>query len=397
MDQPWLPYARATLADEDTQALASVIASEWVGPGPEVERFEAEFAARIGVQFAVAMSSGTAALHAAAHAVGVGAGDHVIVPTLTFCSTANVILFQGASPLLADVDAETLCLDPDDVASRITPETRAIVPVHYGGHPCDMDALCAIARERGIAVIEDATHAPGARYRDCAVGTLGDVACFSFHPAKHLTTGEGGIATTNDPQIAKRLQTFRNHGISADAQQRDHADAYSYEMVELGLNYRMSGLSAALGRAQLARLDAFLERRRELVHRLTKGLSGIVGVGLPVVRPDVEPAWHLFWIRTQERDELYHLLRNRGLGVNVHYRPVHQQPYYRARFGDRDGAFPNAEAAFRELLTLPLFPGMSDADADRVIHEVRNAVQITRAGSTGPALPLEVASCRASS
>jgi perosamine synthetase len=371
-----LPYGRQSVEESDIQAVVDVLRSDWLTTGPKVAEFEEAFAARVGAAHAVSFSSGTAALHAAAFAAGLKSGDEAITTPLTFAATANCVLYQGATPVFADVCADTLNLDAERAAGKITAKTRAILPVDYAGHPADLKPILELARQNGAIVIEDACHALGAEYNRRKVGSIADMTVFSFHPVKHITTGEGGMVTTNNPQFAEALRRFRNHGISSEARQRQSAGQWHYEMVLLGFNYRLPDFACALGIEQLKRLDANLERRREIAERYSKAFAEIPGVIAPTVRPDVNPAWHLYPIRldlgklTADRAQIFRALRAENIGVNVHYIPVHLHPYYRDRFGYVGGEFPVTEDAYSRLISLPMFHAMSDQDASDVIAAV---------------------------
>jgi perosamine synthetase len=375
-----LPYGRQSVDEADIQAVVEVLRSDWLTTGPKVDEFEEAFAARVGAAYAVSFSSGTGGLHAAAFAAGLKPGDEAITTPLTFAATANCILYQGATPVFADVSSDTLNLDPEQVAKKISANTRVILPVDYAGHPADLGTIVEIAQRHGLIVIEDACHALGAEYRGRRVGSIADMTVFSFHPVKHVTTGEGGMVTTNDPKLAETLRRFRNHGISGDARQRQSAGQWRYEMVLLGFNYRLPDIVCALGIEQLRRLDANLARRREIAALHTSAFRGIPGVIPPAVRPEVNPAWHLYAIGldmkklSTNRAEIFRALRAENIGVNVHYIPVHYHPYYRERFGDRAGEFPVAEDAYERLISLPMFHGMNDRDVEDVIQAVRKVV-----------------------
>jgi perosamine synthetase len=372
-----LPYGRQSVDDSDIQAVVDVLRSDWLTTGPKVGEFEEAFAARVRAKHAVSFSSGTAALHAAAFAAGLKAGDEAITTPMTFAATANCVLYQGATPVFADVRPDTLNVDPEQVEHCVTAKTRAILPVDYAGHPADLDAILEIARRHGLLVIEDACHALGAEYRGRTVGSVSDMTVFSFHPVKHITTGEGGMVATNDARLAETLRRFRNHGISSDARQRQSAGQWHYEMVLLGFNYRLPDVVCALGIEQLKKLDANLARRREIAARYTAAFTEIPGVIPPAVRAEMNPAWHLYPIRTDTvklttgRAEIFRGLRAENIGVNVHYIPVHFHPYYRERFGYSGGEFPIAEDAYERVISLPMFHGMSDKDAHDVIEAVR--------------------------
>jgi perosamine synthetase len=376
----FLPYGRQSIEEDDIQAVVKVLRSDWLTTGPKVEEFEQAIADRVGAKHAVSFSSGTAALHGAAFAAGLGPGDEAITSPLTFAASANCVLYQGATPVFADVSPDTLNLDPEQVARKIGSRTRALMPVDYAGHPADMDEIRDLADKNGCLVIEDAAHALGAEYKGRRIGSIADLTVFSFHPVKHLTTGEGGMVTTNRDDLAKTLKQFRNHGISSDARQRQSEGQWFYEMVLLGFNYRLTDIACALGLAQLKRLDENLSRRREIAARYTAAFRDLAEVASPVVRDGVNPAWHLYPFRlnleklTADRSQVFRALRAENIGVNVHYIPVHLHPYYRDRFGYRGGEYPVAENAYERLMSLPMFHGMSDQDVEDVIHAMRKVI-----------------------
>ena len=388
MRDSFLPYGRQSIEEADIQAVVDVLRSDWLTTGPIIAEFEEAFAAYVGARFAVGFSSGTAALHGAAFAAGIGVGDEVVTTPLTFAATANCVLYQGGIPVFADASPDTLNLDPDRLAAVITSRTKAIIPVDYAGHPADLDSILALANQNGLIVIEDACHALGAQYDGRKVGAIADMTVFSFHPVKHLTTGEGGMVTTNDPKFAETLRAFRNHGITTEARDRQNAGQWHYEMVLLGYNYRLSDISCALGLSQLRRLDSNLERRRQIAARYSSAMRNLPGITLPAVRQHVLPAWHLYPIRVDERvlgvsrDEILRALRAENIGVNVHYIPVHLHPYYKERFGYCRGEFPVAEAAYETLITLPMFHGMTDRDVEDVIRAIDIVTQYFRASSS---------------
>ena len=375
-----LSYGRQSIEEDDIQAVVKVLRSDWLTTGPKVEEFEEAFAATVGAKYAVSFSSGTAALHAAIFAAGLKEDDEAITSPMTFCATANCVVHQGATAVFADVCPDTLNIDPVQVAARITNNTRAILPVDYAGHPADLDAIMNQAQRQGLIVIEDACHALGAEYRGRRVGSIAHMTVFSFHPVKHITTGEGGMVTTDDASFGKRLRLFRNHGISSDARQRQANGQWHYEMVALGLNYRLTDIGCALGLGQLGRLSENLARRREIAAEYTAALSAVPGVVTPARRESVNPAWHLYPIRIDEnavrvsRGEVFRALRAENIGVNVHYIPVHLHPYYRDRFGFKPGDFPVSEAAYDRLISLPMFHGMSNQDLADVICAVAKVI-----------------------
>lgn len=372
-----LPYGRHWVDEDDIDAVVEVLRSDWLTTGPAVEAFENAAAEATGSAHAVALSSGTAALHAVMFALDVGPGDEVIVPTMTFAATANCVVYQGAQPVFADVDPDTLLLTPKCVEARITPSTKAIIAVDYAGQPCDYDALRTLAKKHGLHLVSDACHSLGATYKKRSVGTLADLTVFSFHPVKHITTGEGGMITTADQALAARIRRFRNHGINSDHRHRAENGSWFYEMTELGYNYRISDIQCALGSSQLRKLPAFLTRRREIAHRYNDAFANHPSVAPLAAASEVEHAFHLYVVRVLklERDVVFSALRARGIAANVHYIPVHLHPFYRRRFGFGAGECPEAEAAYQSILSLPIFPRMSDAEVDRVIGTVLEVSQ----------------------
>jgi perosamine synthetase len=366
-----LPYGRQSVDEEDIAAVVEVLRSDWLTTGPKVGEFERAFAAFTGSAQAVAVSNGTAALHAAMHALGIGPGDEVIVPAITFVATANAVVYCGGTPVFADVDPATLLIDPADVARRITPRTRAITAVDYGGQPCDYAALRTLATAHGLKLVADACHALGAEDAGRPVGSLADLNTFSFHPVKPIATGEGGAITTDDAELAAKLRTFRGHGISGDFRQREKAGSWVYDMTELGYNFRLSDLQCALGLRQLAKLPAMIARRREIAAAYDAALAGNSRFRPLQRRPGATHGFHLYVVRTPNREAAFQALRAEGIGVNVHYRPVYLNTFYRERFGTAPGLCPVAEAVYEEILSLPIFPRMTDDDVADVLHAIR--------------------------
>jgi UDP-4-amino-4,6-dideoxy-N-acetyl-beta-L-altrosamine transaminase len=365
MAEKFLPYGHQVIDDDDIAAVTEALRSDFLTTGPAVERFEAGVCAFTGAKYGVALSSGTAALHAAMFALGITAGDEVIVPTMTFAATANCVLYQGGTPVFADVETDTLLLDPKATKAAITPHTKAIIGVDYAGQPCDWNALRKIADRHNLALVDDACHALGGEYKGRKVGTLADITVFSFHPVKHITTGEGGMCVTNDENLARRIRTFRGHGITTTATQREKAGGWFYEMTDLGYNYRITDLQCALGFSQIKKLAGWIDRRNSLAQIYDKFFAGTTVS--PLARcADCRHAYHLYVVRTPERDSVFTRLREAGIGANVHYIPVHLHSYYKKRLGTQEGMFPVAESAYREILTLPLWPGMEEADVHRV-------------------------------
>jgi perosamine synthetase len=374
-----LPYGHQWIGDDDVEAVIQVLRSDWITTGPNVARFEEAFAAQVGAKYAIAVCNGTAALHAAVFAAGIGPGDEVIVPALTFAASANCVLYQGGTVIFADVRADALNLDPACVAAAITPRTRAIVTVDYTGQPSDLDELNLLAARHNLRVIEDASHALGAIYHHRPVGQLAHLTTFSLHPVKHITTGEGGVVTTDDAELAARLRLFRNHGITTDHRQRATEGSWFYEMVDLGYNYRLTDFQCALGLSQLKKLPAWVTRRREIAARYEEALAEFPEMELPTILSDCEPAWHLYVIRLNlerlrvGRAGIFKALRAENIGVNVHYIPVPWHPYYQ-KLGYAKGRWPVAESAYERLISLPIFPAMSDQDVGDVVAACRKVV-----------------------
>ncbi len=376
-----LPYGRQSIDDSDIAAVTEALRGDWLTTGPGVDAFEEEFAAYVGSSHAVAFSSGTAALHGAAAAAGLGPGDEALTTPFTFCATANCALYQGATPKFADIDPRTLNIDPEEVAARLGARTKVLLPVDYAGHPAALDKLMSLAKERGAVVIEDASHSLGADLDGRTVGSIADMTTFSFHPVKHLTTLEGGMVTTNNADYAERLRRFRNHGLSSDARERQSEGGWYYEMRELGYNYRLSDVACALGRTQLGRMGAHIERRRAIAATYEAAFAELPEVITLIEEPGARSAWHIYPVRFElerlsaGRKELFAALRAENIGVNVHYIPVHMMPYYRDNFGYAPEDFPEAQRAYNALVTLPLFHTMTEDDVHDVVHAVRKVVQ----------------------
>jgi UDP-4-amino-4,6-dideoxy-N-acetyl-beta-L-altrosamine transaminase len=367
--QNFLPYGRQEIGDADIKAVVEALTSDWLTTGPRVAQFEKAFAGFCGAAHGVAVNSGTAALHAAMRAVGVGPGDEVIVPAITFAASANAAVYEGATPVFCDVEADTLLIDVRKVGALITPRTKAIVAVDYGGQPADYAALRMLVKGTDIKIVSDACHAPGATYMGCKAGTLGDISCFSFHPVKHLTTCEGGMVLTQDAELAAHMRRFRNHGIDSDHRKREAEGTFAYDMVELGYNYRLPDVQCALGMAQLERLPRWIEQRRAVAGWYEDALAGQNRARPLKLHADRTHAYHLYVVRLAEdidRAKAFAHLRAQGIGANVHYAPVYLHSFYRAR-GYEPGLCPVAEQAYRGLLTLPMFPAMARNDVARVV------------------------------
>ena len=383
-DRRFIPYGHQIIEDEDIEAVVKCLRSEWLTTGPLVREFEDALASFCGAQYAVTVSSGTAGLHTLISAMGIKKGDEVIVPAITFVATANAVLFQGAMPVIADIDPETLLIDPKDVERKITERTKAVIAVDYGGQPCDYDELLKICNKHNIYLISDACHALGAQYRDNYMGTFGKGAVFSFHPVKHITTCEGGAIVTNDRDIYERSLMFRNHGIDIDFRQRQKRTTYDYNMVMLGWNYRLSDVQCALGLSQLRRLRAWIEKRRYLAGLYRELLKGIEEVAPLVELPYRINSFHLFVIKLLPhglRDEVFQFMRRQGIGVNVHYKPIHQHKFYQEYYKEyypneklHDIA-PNADKVSAQILTLPLYPALNDQDIKYVVEVLKDAIK----------------------
>lgn len=370
MHKEFLPYGRHVIEADDIAAVTEVLRGDWLTTGPTVGCFETAFATYVGSKHAVAVSNGTAALHLAMLAIDIKAGDEVIVPALTFAASANCVRYVGGTVVFADVREDTLTIDVDHVETLITSRTKAIIAVDYAGLPADLDLLLALCAKHGLRLIEDACHAPGAEYKGRKVGAIADLSTFSFHPVKHMTTGEGGMVTANNGELANRVRLLRNHGIGSDHRQREAAGTWQYDMVELGFNYRLPDVLCALGVAQVQKLPKWLERRRMIADRYRAGLADETEVRLQEEPNVCRHAYHLFPVRVPARQALYNALRANNLGVNVHYLPVYLHTYYQ-RLGYSKGLCPRAEAAYEQLLSLPMWHGMTDNQVDSVISTVK--------------------------
>jgi dTDP-4-amino-4,6-dideoxygalactose transaminase len=380
--QSFLPFHSPVIAEEEISAVVEVLKSGWLTTGQKVREFERRFAEFVGCSHAVAVNSGTAALHLALEAIGIQAGDEVIVPTMTFAATAEVVLYLGAKPILVDCEADSLNLDPDRLAAALTPKTKAIIPVHFGGQPCDMERILRFAREHDLRVIEDAAHALPAYYKGQAIGSVGDITCFSFYATKTITTGEGGMTTTENPEWAEKMRMLSLHGISHDAWNRYSAEgSWYYEILSPGYKYNLTDIAASLGIEQLKKCNTFLEARRRIAQAYDEGFAGLPEIKTPVCRPDVGHAWHLYVIQLQlerltiNRRDFIEALRKKNIGTSVHFIPLHLHPYYRNTFGYRPEDFLNATAVFERIISLPIYPKLTDADVSDVIEAVRSIVE----------------------
>ncbi|WP_341875741.1 UDP-4-amino-4,6-dideoxy-N-acetyl-beta-L-altrosamine transaminase [Defluviitalea saccharophila] len=386
MRDDFLPYGRQWIDEDDIQAVINVLKSDYLTTGPAIEEFENQLKTITGAKYAVAISNGTAALHAACFAAGIGEGDEVITTPMTFAATSNAVLYCGGTPVFADINPGTYNIDPKDIRRKITNKTKGIIPVHYTGQPCDMDEIMQIAKEHNLIVIEDAAHALGAEYKGRKIGSIGDMTTFSFHPVKPVTTGEGGAITTNDEELYQKLMLFRSHGITRDREMllNDNA-AWYYEQHVLGYNYRMTDIQAALGCSQLNKLESFLQKRREYAEMYNGAFKDLDGVIIQKQLNDTLSGWHLYVLQLDtdkirpDRRVIFDELRIHNIGVNVHYIPVYYHPYYQ-KLGYKKGLCPNAEKLYDRIITLPLFPKMSKEDIMYVIKIVKELVDTYRVG-----------------
>lgn len=379
--QSLIPVFRPNFGKEEIEAVSNVLKSGWIGLGPKTEEFEKRFANYVGTPFAIALNSATSALHLALVAAGIGKGDEVIVPSLTFVSTAHAVMYVGATPVFADVERDSLCISPDDVEKKITKRTKSIIPVHYGGHPADLDRLKEIAYTHGLIIIEDASHACGSLYRGQKIGSISPFTCFSFHAVKNLATGDGGMITVKDKKIAERLKRLRWVGISKNTWDRleeiseddnrsYRAYGWHYEIEELGYKYHMNDINAALGIVQLQKLDKANNRRRELAKRYDQGFKNIAEIRCPVLHTDIVSAQHNYVIRCKERDKLHLFLRELNISTGVHYMPLHLQPYYKKLYPKTK--LPVTETEWKQLLTLPLYPMLAQKQQDHIISSIQD-------------------------
>ncbi len=377
-DLTYIPYGRQSIDEDDIAAVVAVLKSDWLTTGPNVAEFEAAFQAYTSAVHAVAVNSGTAALHCAMYAAGVQSGDEVIVPTMTFAASANSVLYQGATPIFVDVLPENLLIDPEQVRAAITPKTKAVVAVDYAGHACDYVALRDICDKHNLVLISDACHAVGGAYNGQPIGSIADMSTFSFHPVKHMTTGEGGMITTDNATYAQRMRTFRNHGITTDHRQRAKTGSWFYEMVDLGYNYRITDFQCALGQSQLKKLDHWVSLRQTVAAQYDAFFADFPALQPLGLSADVKHAYHLYVVRAEDkasRDLYYAELRKQNVGVNLHYIPVHLHPFYKSRPETRPHQYPHAEAAYDQILSLPIFPGMVDQQLiDQVLDRIRSVV-----------------------
>jgi UDP-4-amino-4,6-dideoxy-N-acetyl-beta-L-altrosamine transaminase len=374
----FLPYSQPLIGGEEINEVVDTLKLGWLSTGPKTIEFEELIAKYTGARCAVAVNSCTAALHLSLIALGIGEGDEVITTPFTFAATGNVIIHVGAKPVFVDIKRDTYNIDPEKIEEALTPQTKAIMPVHYAGQPCDMEAIMEIAQKHHLYVIEDAAHAIGAEYRGRKLGVIGDATCFSFYATKNMTTGEGGAITTNDDKLANRFRILRLHGISNDAWKRYLAPrSWYYEIEDCGWKYNMADIEAALGIAQLKKLDRFIETRREYSKIYDEEFGKIEGIITPYEKPDVKHVYHLYPILLEkfERNEFIQRMAEKGIGCSVHFIPLHLHPFYKDKFSFEYGDFPNAEWVYQREVSLPLYPKMSKDDLGRVIITVGKLLQ----------------------
>lgn len=369
-----IPYGRQTIEDDDIDAVIEVLKSDYLTTGPKIAEFEKSVADYVGAKYAVAISNGTSALHAACFAAGIGPGDEVITTPITFAASSNCVLYCGGTPVFADIDPKTYNIDPDDIRKKITDKTKAIIAVHLAGQPCDMDEIHKIAKENNLIVIEDGAHALGSVYKGKKVGSLSDMTTFSFHPVKPITTGEGGMIVTDNEEFYKKMVLFRSHGITRDEAMMTRNDGpWFYQQFELGFNYRITDIQCALGCSQMKKLDRFLAKRKEIVLRYNEAFADCENIVTPYQLPETESGWHLYIVQVKncDRKQIFEALRDKGIGVNVHYIPVYMHPYYQEH-GYKDVHCKNAEEVYSHIISLPLYPGLTEEHQRYVIDTLKS-------------------------
>lgn len=377
----FLPYGQQWIDEDDIRAVAEVLKTDWITQGPKVAEFEKRVAKYSNTKHAVAFSSGTAALHAASYASGINKGDEVITTPITFVADGNCVLFTGGTVKFADIKKDTYNIDSNKIEERITSKTKALMPVDYTGQPCDIDEINEIAEKNDLTIIEDASHAIGAEYKNEKVGGLTDLTVFSFHPVKTITTGEGGMVLTNNKEYYEKLQMFRTHGITKDTNKlQKNEGAWYYEMQTLGYNYRITDFQCALGVSQLRKIDKFIRMRREIASKYNEAFEDMNEIIIPYEKKDVKSTYHLYIIQLNleklkaGRKTIFDAFRAENIGVHIHYIPVHLQPYYKEKFGYKEGDFPIAEEYYQRAITLPLFPKMNEKDVNDVINAVKKVI-----------------------
>ncbi|MDR3491454.1 MAG: UDP-4-amino-4,6-dideoxy-N-acetyl-beta-L-altrosamine transaminase [Gammaproteobacteria bacterium] len=378
-----LAYGRQSISKADIETVMEVLNSDWLTTGPKVSEFEAQFAESVDAKYAIAVNSGTAALHTALFAAGVAPGSEVITTPFTFVATANVVRYLGGTVKFVDIRADTYNIDHNKIEESINKKTKAIIAVDFAGHPADFNEIKAIADKHNLIVVEDAAHSLGATYKNRKVGSLADMTTFSFHPVKHITTGEGGMIATDDAKFAAKMRAFRNHGITLDHKQREEAGSFMYDMTDLGFNYRLTDIQSALGISQLKKLNLWVQRRREIAAMYTAAFIDYPEIITPVTLPECESSWHLYVVQlvleclTVNRGQIFHALRAENIGVNVHYIPVPWHSYYQ-NLGYTKGQWPIAEKLYERIISLPMWPGMSDKDIQETIIAVKKVISAYR-------------------
>ena len=371
-----IPYGRQTIEEDDIQAVVDVLRSDYLTTGPKIAEFEKMVADYVGAKYAVAISNGTSALHAACFAAGIQPGDEVITTPLTFAASANCVLYCGGTPVFADVDPKTYNIDPEDIRRKITDKTKAIIAVHLAGQPCDMDEIHKIAKEHDLLVIEDGAHALGSVYKGKKVGTLSDMTTFSFHPVKPITTGEGGMIVTDNEQFYQKMMLFRSHGITREENLMTRNDGpWFYQQLDLGYNYRITDIQCALGCSQMKKLDRFLARRKQIVARYNEAFADCENIITPYQLPETESGWHLYIVQVKncDRRKVFEALREQGIAVNVHYIPVYMHPYYQEH-GYKDVHCKNAEEIYSHIISLPLYPTLTEEQQQYVIETLKHVI-----------------------
>lgn len=374
----YIPYGRQSIDENDIQSVVEVLKSDFLTTGPAIADFEKKVADYTGAKYAVAISNGTAALHAACFAAGIGEGDEVITTPVTFAASSNCVLYMGGTPVFADIDMKTYNICPEDIEKKITAKTKAIIPVHFTGQPCDMDKINEIAKRHKLTVIEDAAHALGAVYKGRKIGSISDMTTFSFHPVKHITTGEGGMIVTNNEKLYERLKLFRSHGITREEKLLlKNEGPWYYEQQALGYNYRITDIQCALGCSQMNKLDMFLEKRHDIAERYNKAFAGNKNIVAPYQDESGINAYHLYviWVKPEIRKELFIRLREAGIGVNVHYIPVYMHPYYREN-GYENVTCPNAERYYGGAVSIPIYPALTKEEQQYVIDKVNEFTEL---------------------
>ena len=375
----YIPYGHQWIDEEDIEEVVEVLKSDWITTGPKIEEFETALCKYIGCKYAVAVNSGTSALDIAVQALNLPAGSEIITTPFTFVATSNAVLYNNLKPAFVDIEKETRNINPEEIRKKITEKTKAVIYVDYAGHPCDIEEIKDIAEEHDLYLIEDASHAIGAEYKGRKVGNFADMTVFSFHPVKHITTGEGGAVVTNNEDFYEKLKMLRNHGIDKSALDRFGPKAgWAYDLKFLGRNYRITDFQAALGISQLKKLNAFIRRRGEIVEKYNAAFDAVSEIETPIAKPYVKPAWHIYTVllKSIDRDVFFSVMRGKGIGVNLHYIPIYRFSYYQENFNINPKDFPVTEEVFSKIVTLPLFPRMEDEEVEYVIENTKNIINL---------------------